>query len=108
MVDRTVCVKIGTQDWRRPMYLLIYFSANISQSMLSNVASSGNEQQDCRALGLLMIRLMEQGARVGAGASSGAGNFFRYKWASSGHSDRVLDLLSQFACVMVRISFLRM
>ena len=51
---------------------------------------------------------LEQGARVVAGASSGAGKFFWYQWASSGHSDRVLDLLLQFACVMVRISFLHM
>ena len=51
---------------------------------------------------------LEQGARVGASAIPGAGKFFWYKWASSGHSVRVSDLLSQFACVMVRISFLRM
>ena len=50
---------------------------------------------------------LEQGARVVAGASSGAGQFFWYKSASSGHSGRVLGLLSQFACVMVRVSFLR-
>lgn len=32
--------------------------------MLSNVASSGNEQQDFRALGLLMVRLMELGTSL--------------------------------------------
>lgn len=41
-------------------------------------------------------------------ASSGAGKFFRYTWASSENSDRTSDLLSQFACVIVRISLLRM
>ena len=47
------------------------------------------------------------GARVRAGASSGAGKFFWYKWASSGNSNRTLDLLSQLACVMVRKSYVK-
>ena len=44
--------------------MLTYLAADIGKSMLNNVASSGNEQQDCRALGLLMVRLMEHGTSL--------------------------------------------
>lgn len=51
---------------------------------------------------------LKQGVRDEVSVSSEAGKFFWYKWASSENSDRTSNLLSQFACVMIRISLLRM
>ena len=38
--------------------------ANIGQSVLANTTSTKNEQKDYRALGLLMVRLMEFGTSL--------------------------------------------
>lgn len=64
MVTRAGCIKIGPTSFNLTDSMLRSSAANVGQSMLEAVSSVGNEQKDIRALGLLMIRLMELGTSL--------------------------------------------